>query len=833
VRRIAFCLLLVVCSFFIQAQNRKLIDSLFQELDKAKIDTSKANILLSLSENFQRLDIDSSMIFARQAYEISKQTKFLKGLANSSHCIGMVFVFKGEYDSCLTYWNKCLDIRLKINDLKGISGSYNNIGIVYKNQGNYQQALEYFQKALVIFEKRNDSLNISNCQSNMGSIQDDLKNYTKAIEYYQNSIKIKKNLGNEKDIASCYLNIGSIYKNSGDFEKAFVYYQNSLSIFEKINDKRGIGSCYSNIGVYYEYHQNFKLAQEYYLKSLELKEVQGDKFGISLLYSNLASVNLGLAELKNITELQSKDYYKKSIKYSEQALLLAKETGSLPRINTAYEVLYKGWGKLNNYKKAFEYAELFININDSLLNADKAEILEDMEAKYQSEKKQLNIEKLENEKNLQNETIARKDAENRKQRILIFSFIAGFITILIFSILLFRLFSQKKKAFKQLALQNEEILQKNEEINTQKEEIESQRDIVILQKEQIEEIHKSVTDSINYAKYIQQAVLPSQLKLENILDDYFIFFKPKDIVSGDFYWITKVNEWLIVVVADCTGHGVPGAFMSMLGISFLNEIVRKNEVNKASQVLNLLRESVIDALSQTGQSEEQKDGMDISIIAIKSHNQNHKIKAQSEENVECKVIKNQVQNPKIQVPRQKIEDRSEKIEDNNSKILKPVVSEVESSSNPINLSSDIFHAQWAGANNPLWIVRTLTQSSGLLSYEPEVCDTDFPNFKNLENLEEIKPDKMPIAIYDNMEDFTNHEFILQKGDIIYMKTDGFEDSMGGPKGKKFLSKNLKQLLLDNCQLPMCEQKQMLEETLKDWIGMGEQLDDITVLGIRV
>ncbi|OFX44255.1 MAG: hypothetical protein A2046_14020 [Bacteroidetes bacterium GWA2_30_7] len=771
--RFIFNIFIIFSAFKLQAQDKNKIDSLLIELEKEKIDTSRVNIILSLSENFQRVDIDTSMLFAKQADEIAQKIKYPKGLANAAHCIGIVYVYKGEYDSCLKYWNKCLELRIKLNDLKGISGTYNNIGVVYKNQGKYEQAIQYFQKALEIFEKRNDSLNISNCLSNMGSIQDDLKNYTLALEYFQSSLEIKKILGNEKDIASCLMNIGSVYKDNSNLEKAFEYYKNSLKIFEKISDKRGIASCYSNIGTYYEMYENFKLAIEYYEKAITIKEVLGDKYGISLLFSNLANINIRLADSKNITKQQAEQYYKESVKYSSQALTLAKETSSLPRVNTAYQALYKGWGKLNNYKKAFEYAELFININDSLLSTEKAKILEEMEAKYQSEKKQLNIEKLENEKKLQNETIARKDAENRKQRILIFSFIAGFITILIFSILLFRLFTQKKKAFKLLSLKNEEILQKNEEINTQKEEIESQRDIVILQKEHIETIHKEVTDSINYAKYIQEAVIPSNLKIDKLLDDYFILFKPKNIVSGDFYWITNVNEWLIIAVADCTGHGVPGAFMSMLGISFLNEIVRKQEVKQANEVLNLLRISIIDALSQTGKNEEQKDGMDISLVVIKSQIPSFKSKVPSSELLES------------------------------------------------------YNAQWAGANNPLWIIRNIKNLSGLKE------NKDLLNFQNLANLEEFKGDKMPIAIHDNMIDFTNHELILQKDDIIYLMTDGYEDQFGGTKGRKFLSKNLKQLLIANCQLSMEEQKQVLEKTLNEWIGEGEQIDDITVLGIRI
>jgi len=326
-----------------------------------------------------------------------------------------------------------------------------------------------------------------------------------------------------------------------------------------------------------------------------------------------------------------------------------------------------------------------------------------------------------------------------------------------------------------------EINQQKEEIEAQRDEIESQRDLVTLQKNHIEEIHKEVTDSINYAKRIQEAVLPISISSREFLGEHFILFRPKDIVSGDFYWFYKVNNSLIYAVADCTGHGVPGAFMSMLGISFLNEIVRKNEIVIANEVLNELRKEIINALQQKGHSGEQKDGMDMSLIVIN-------------------------QPPKS----------SERLE-----------------------RSELYHAQWAGANNPLWLVRTVTQSSGLL-FEPEVRDTDFPNLENLEEhmnqrfvLQEVKPDKMPIAIYEKMDSFTNHEIQLHSGDTLYLMSDGYQDQFGGPNGKKFLSKNLKQLILTNCQLPMEEQKLILEKTLDNWIGKGEQIDDITILGLKI
>jgi ligand-binding sensor domain-containing protein/serine phosphatase RsbU (regulator of sigma subunit) len=264
---------------------------------------------------------------------------------------------------------------------------------------------------------------------------------------------------------------------------------------------------------------------------------------------------------------------------------------------------------------------------------------------------------------------------------------------------------------------------------------------VVSQKEHIEHIHEEVSQSIDYATRIQTAILPEVVILKQYFAEHFVLLMPKDKVSGDFYWWAMVENHLVISVADCTGHGVPGAFMSMLGISFLREIVIKECIINPDIILKRLRTEIIYALKQKGTSGEQKDGMDMVLVTI---------------NIETLKI------------------------------------------------------QFAGANNPLYIISSLNNE-----------------------LIKINGDKMPVAIHEHMENFTNHEFQLQKGDSIYLLTDGFEDQFGGPNCKKFMSKQLKELLASNSQKSMSEQNQVLEKSLKEWIGEGEQTDDITVVGLRI
>jgi serine phosphatase RsbU (regulator of sigma subunit) len=281
--------------------------------------------------------------------------------------------------------------------------------------------------------------------------------------------------------------------------------------------------------------------------------------------------------------------------------------------------------------------------------------------------------------------------------------------------------------------------------------LKEKNEILENQKGQIEKIHLEITDSINYAQRIQTATLPDHKLLSLYFEDYFILFKPRNIVSGDFYWFSKIQDKLIFCLADCTGHGVPGAFMSLLGISFLREIVNNEQFSEPSEILNRLRNEVIGALNQKGVYTEQKDGMDISLFSL-----------------------------------------SLKSRENGDSIS--------------------YEFKWAGANNPCWIIKN-------------------------NKLEELLPDKMPVGIHEQMLKFKSVTVILNKGDKLYMSTDGYRDQFGGPSSKKFMSGHLKSLILENSTNSMSMQKKIFEQKIEEWrSGFGtvhEQTDDISLIGITI
>jgi serine phosphatase RsbU (regulator of sigma subunit) len=300
---------------------------------------------------------------------------------------------------------------------------------------------------------------------------------------------------------------------------------------------------------------------------------------------------------------------------------------------------------------------------------------------------------------------------------------------------------------------NNHLVESNEEVNQQKEEIQTILDnlqeaydsITYMNTElakannEITSKNEKITDSIRYAKRIQFAVLPPESFLEKHFAEHFVLFKPKDIVSGDFYWFRKIENYVLFAVADGTGHGVPGAFISMMGTTYLNEITNRTDLNHANEVLNILRDEVKKSL-KTDDETKTRDGMDIAFGV---------------------------------------------------------------------LNKETNELQFAGAHHPLYLFRN-------------------GNFTIIEG------DKMPIGVNRKEDSFTNHKIQLEKGDTLYMFSDGYADQFGGTMGRKFLIKRFKQLLQTIHTEPIAKQKEILEKEFNNWKGDDyEQVDDILILGLRI
>ncbi len=819
-----------MCVFLLPLFSQK--DSLLNELEKPQHDTSRVNLLIKVAETTRKSSPDSSLLFLDRALQLANKmgskskvayVYFHKGrhfnnehyydsaykyfsisrrineklgkkreLAKCEKNIGSVLSDKGEHDSATYYLDKAETLFKELNDslelagiytnlgninfIKGNSGlaldfhnqslnihqalkhehgiaaCYTNMGIVYRYQGNYQLALKYYQKAVRYFEKMNDRERLPSLYNNLGIVHWKLESYNQAISYFNKSMKIYEENGNRKGISMCYNNLGLVYDDKGEDKYALVYYKKALQIFKEFNYKRGMSACYTNIGTVYNKSEGYDSARYFFNKALKIDKERGDKVGISLLYNDLASLNLNLYRKAKPGNRQQ--MLQKALNFALKALKIGEEIESLPQIKDASDNLSQIYEALANYRESLRYANLYIETNDSLFSKEKTEAIQEMEAKYQLEKKEQQIKIQETELAKQKENIARQEAENAKRVAQRNIFIVAFVLVLVLAGVILNSNRQKKKANRILKQQKDEIRTKNIELNQRNEEILAQRDEIEAQKLSTEKIHQKVADSIQYAEHIQKAVLPAKEFLDELLPEHFVFFRPLSVVSGDFYWAAKTESHTVFAIADCTGHGVPGAFMSMLGISFLNEIVRKPGIMKANQVLNILRNYIIRALHQRGVLGEQKDGLDIGFCLFDQEN---------------------------------------------------------------------YTLQFAGANRPLYIVKE--------QFHQFEEDNEKSN-KNIE-LIEVKGDKMPIAIYEDMHEFTNHEIQLGRGDNIYLLSDGYTDQFGGPRGHKFKNPRFREMLLQIATLPMKDQYKVVQETFDTWKYTTEQIDDVVVMGVRV
>jgi len=727
-------LLLVMATAMAISQDDNKLDALNRLLDKAEHDTVRIKIYLEMGDFYEYNLPDSAMFFYQKAINISKSAissinidkikpntpewRLMQLFADALSYQGIMYAQKADYKLALILFHESLEINQQTNNKKGIANAYNNLGYLNYDFGNYEKAIKDFLRALEILERMEDKHGISTCLNNLGMVHSNQKSYDLSINYYLESIKISNEIGDERGVIITCNNIGIVYMTIKDYDKALMYFDIAINFLQKRKEKQGLAPCYLNKGLLLYYKAKYDSAMVYYMKSLKVAKELDEKHTIASVYAYLPILYNDMAKLAEAPETK-KLYFQKAIESGIKGYDLSSEIEIISVKKIAAENLFIVYKHIGNFKKAVEYAEIVNDISSKIFSEEKAKAITEMEIKYQTEKKQLEIDNLNKANKLKIIKLEQSETLRQKQIIVIYSFIIGFVFICLIILLLIRLFIQKNKANKLLSIQNEKIILNNNVITTQKNEIEA---------------------SIKYAYNIQQAVLPSKENINCLFNDSFILFIPKDIVSGDFYWAGLLsNGNFAMVTADCTGHGVPGAIMSILIITTLEKALEM-EINEPSEILNFIRKTIIERLRKDGSTEGGKDGMDASLIIF------------------------------------------------NFKQSKFV---------------------YSAANNPVWVIRN-------------------------GELIELPYDKMPVGKhYKDHIPFSQSEFTFISGDIIYGLTDGFPDQFGGPKGKKFMIKRFKELLVQNSSKPMHEQKQILETTFNEWKGNLEQIDDVTVIGIKV
>ncbi|MCB2194521.1 MAG: tetratricopeptide repeat protein [Bacteroidetes bacterium] len=459
------------------------------------------------------------------------------------------------------------------------------------------RAIELANEFLILAEKVDSTEIIEYCYEILGEAYFYQEDYNTSLNYFKRFLSLQRQQNDEKGLARAYNNMGIIYRALENYEEAVLCYEKSLDINKELNDSNGISSTYNNLGVLHEKLNLFGQARDYYNKSLNIELNINHLDGISTSYLNLGGINF---KLRN---------YNKAIEYCQKSIEICDSLDFTHTLELNYDILYQTYKKLGKSDKALSYLEQFYNLKNKRINKETNAHIAELEIKYQNNKKEQEIELLQKQK-------------KQKSRL---NYI-GLSILLLFTILLIVLFSFnniRRKKNKILQIRNAEVLQQKEEIEAQRDEIEAQRDEIQRQKElsesqteQIKKQNRDITDSIEYAKHIQIALFPDKITLQKVLKDGFCLFKPKDIVSGDFYWVGQVENKSIIVAADCTGHGVPGAFMSIIGINFLNEIIFDEEIIQPNLILNELRKKIIKTLVNANRIEKSKDGMDVALVVI-------------------------------------------------------------------------------------------------------------------------------------------------------------------------------------------------------------------------
>ena len=563
------------CEAFSQNKN---IDSLLTLLKTDKADTNKVIHSYKLCWEYIRAGLyDSAMHYGNDALQLAEQLSFKKGIVGAYGNIANAYYELGDYPKALDYYFKTLKIAEEIGDKKLIVRWLGNIGVVFCRQGDYPKSLGYYFKALNISEKMDDKKGIASVCNNIGIIYKYKKDYLKALNYFSKALKISELLDDKSGVANSLGNIGIIHDNLGEYDAALEYYFKSLEIAQELDNKKIIAGDLGNIGSVYNAKKNYFAALNFYSKALKIDEELGNKNGIAIKMGNIGSL---YTSIKNYTEAE---------KYLKKSLSIAEEIGSLADIKDANEYLSVLYSQMGKHQKAMDHYKKSMIARDSIFNEAKNYELLRKEMSYELSKSEL-AAKAEQEK-----LIAQQEAEKKKQQIILWSIISGLFLVLIFAGFIYR----------SLHITNK---QKNI-IELQKNEVSKQKEIVEKQKEKI-------IDSITYAQHIQQSILIEEDEIKHWFPDSFIYYQPKDIVSGDFYWYSKIGNKIILAAIDCTGHGVPGAFMSIIGNTLLNQIVNENHITRPSEILLYLNTGIYKALRQGKDKTLSRDGMDIALCCF-------------------------------------------------------------------------------------------------------------------------------------------------------------------------------------------------------------------------
>lgn len=479
------------------------------------------------------------------------------------------------------YAKAALTLAKRINYANGVASAYNNMGVYHKQKGDYDEALNYFKSALNIYDSLLFKEGSAKALSNIGNIYSINSDFENALSYYLKARDIfneSNDLGRSMQIMN---NIGNVYLDKGQAQIALNYYLEVLSIYQQIGDDNFPLDPYSNIGKIYFNRSSYDSALFFFNKSLRKEQAAGNKFGI-------ASAYVRIARLQN-----ARNNYLQALDASLTAANIAMSVDSKPILMESYSTLAEVYLHLNDIENSYLYMNQYHEVKDSLFNENSRRAIAELEKGIELEQKEKEISLLKKEAEI-------RDLQFKNGQLYGYGAIMLLILLTALALVVYSRFRQSKRAKFLLEAQNKEILKSKK--------------ILEIQKLKLENWNQNITDSIEYAKSIQEGIMLKNSFQENIADS-FVLFRPKDIVSGDFYWYSRQKKCDIIALIDCTGHGVAGAFMTVIANATMNQIVNEQGITDPSEILKIMDLKVMEILKQK-EVTTKNHSMDIALCNI-------------------------------------------------------------------------------------------------------------------------------------------------------------------------------------------------------------------------
>lgn len=524
------------------------------------------------------------------AYEVFHNKGNQLGELESSGSLANIYFFRDRYKTALSFAEFSLDMAYILENKAKQANLLALICDIYTYMERYNLAIQHCIQSLKIKEELQITQGKEITLNTIGLIYQEMGTYEKSKEYLLAALELAKRNGEPYNIATTYSNIGNFYLATGEIDNALKSFNNAMQIDSAANDKTGLAYSFFDIGKIYQSKRDYVIALQYFENARSLAREQN-------MPELQARIGLETGDILINTEK-----FQKAINELKISSTIAQKINSSSILKDTYQKLSRVYDKTGDKDNALIYMKLFMLESERKFKEENIRAIAEIEALYNLEKKEKEIGLLQRDNNI-------KELQAEQRSFFIIALSVGLLLLIILIIILNNRNKLKNRA-------NQALNQQNIAIQEQKEEIEAQKEELSKKGNSLADKNQQITDSITYAKQIQDSLLPQLPTIKEVIPDSFIFFKPRDIVSGDFYWFTQIEDKIAIALVDCTGHGVPGAFMTVLANSLLNQIVIETGITSPDLIVSLLDQKIQQNLHQKQLENANTDGLDIGLVML-------------------------------------------------------------------------------------------------------------------------------------------------------------------------------------------------------------------------